>query len=333
MQPPCRANLPRLCGRAGRLRGKWDAAPGRLDALAGPVSRSGMIGAPTESFVEASGLRHHLLTWDGGGSTTLLIVHGFLDHAWSMMGLARALPDDAHVVALDLRGHGDSGWVGAGGWYHSPDYVLDVSDVMAQVRRDRLVLVGHSLGGIITGYTAGTFPAAMDAVVMIEGLGVPDSDFREAPPRYEAYVRTVRERRAKTPRPMADLDEVARRLQTTCPRIAPELLAEIAVHAVRPAPDGAGWLWKFDPLHRARGPIPFYLPHYAAFLDRIRCPALLVEAAESTMQFTPEETARRSALVRGGTRVVIPDSGHMVHVEAPEALARAITGFLAPLGL
>lgn len=287
-----------------------------------------MRGPPTESFVEASGLRHHLLTWDGGGSTTVLLVHGFLDQAWSMLGLARALPEETHVVALDLRGHGDSDWVGRGGWYHGPDYVLDVAAIMQEVRRDRLVLVGHSLGGLVVGYTAGTFPAAMDAVVMVEGLGLPDHSFDEAPPRYEAYVRTVNEWRAKPPRVMTDLDEVAARLATTCPRIDPVLLAEIAPHAVRPGPSGEGWVWKFDPLHRARGPIPFYLGHYSAFLARIACPALLVEGADSAMGLLPEETARRSALVRSGTRVTIAGAGHMVHVEAPEALAVAIAGFL-----
>ena len=288
--------------------------------------------APTERFVEASGLRHRLLTWDGQGRTTILLVHGFLDQAWSMVGLARALPETAHVVALDLRGHGDSGWVGAGGWYHGPDYVLDVSAIMQRVRRDRLVLVGHSLGGLVVAYTAGTFPDAMDAVVMIEGLGVPDHAFAEAPGRYEAYVRTVRKWRDSRPQPIADLDEVALRLRTTCPRIAPELLAEVAAHAVRPAP-GGGWLWKFDPLHRARGPTPFYLGHYGAFLARIACPALLVEGAESAMRFGPDEAGRRAGLVRRATCVTIPDAGHMVHVEAPIALAQAITQFMGAHGL
>lgn len=290
-----------------------------------------MSRAPVESFVDASGLSHRLLTWDGGGRTTVLLVHGFLDQSWSMAGLARALPDTLHIVALDLRGHGDSAWVGAGGWYHGPDYVLDVSAIMQMVRRDRLVLVGHSLGALVVAYVAGTFPDAMDAVVMVEGLGVPDHPFSEAPARYEAYVRTVRRWREKTPHPIPDLDEVAARLRTTCPRIDPALLAEVSLHAVRPAP-GGGWLWKFDPQHRARGPIPFYLGHYGAFLERIACPVLLVDGAESSMRFTPEETLRRESLVRRATRVTIPEAGHMVHVEAPAALARGISEFLRSHG-
>src|SRR5688500_2021156 len=112
-----------------------------------------------------------------------------------MVGLARALPDRYHLVALDQRGHGDSGWVGAGGYYHLPDYVLDLSTVMERVRRARLVLVGHSLGGIVSAYTTGTFPDRVDALVLVEGLGVPGSSFEDAPGRYEAFVRTVTARR------------------------------------------------------------------------------------------------------------------------------------------
>jgi pimeloyl-ACP methyl ester carboxylesterase len=61
-------------------------------------------------------LDHEVLTWDGGGSTTVLLVHGYLDSAWSWGYFADALEPlwpDAHVVAFSWRGHGRSDRVGA----------------------------------------------------------------------------------------------------------------------------------------------------------------------------------------------------------------------------
>jgi pimeloyl-ACP methyl ester carboxylesterase len=79
--------------------------------------------------------------------------------------------------------------------------------------------------------------------------------------------------------------------------------------------------------------MPFYLGHYAAFLARIRCPTLLVEGAESKMRFTAPESERRAGLIGPACRVSIPDAGHMLHVEAPGAVARAIASFLSDHGL
>jgi alpha-beta hydrolase superfamily lysophospholipase len=55
---------------------------------------------------------------------TILLLHGFLDHAGSWARVAERL--SGHVVALDLRGHGRSAWVGPGASYHFPEYVADV---------------------------------------------------------------------------------------------------------------------------------------------------------------------------------------------------------------
>jgi alpha-beta hydrolase superfamily lysophospholipase len=72
--------------------------------------------APTDRFVEANRLRHHLLEWSGSGPTVLLL-HGFLEHAhaWDFVA-PRIAAAGYRVMALDWRGHGDTEWVGRGGY-------------------------------------------------------------------------------------------------------------------------------------------------------------------------------------------------------------------------
>src|SRR5512135_1117342 len=133
------------------------AAPAR-GATAPPEIPSATMNdrRPEHREVEANGLRHHLLTWDGGGRTTLLCLHGFLDLSWGFAPVAPALAEAGyHVVAPDLRGHGDTEWVGRGGYYHFMDYLHDVADLADAVARDDLVVVGHSMGGSIAALLAG----------------------------------------------------------------------------------------------------------------------------------------------------------------------------------
>jgi len=48
-------------------------------------------------------------------------------------GLCR-LATRAHVIAPDLRGHGDTDWIGAGGYYHFLDYVADLDELIARTK-------------------------------------------------------------------------------------------------------------------------------------------------------------------------------------------------------
>ena len=60
---------------------------------------------PSSRSVVANGLRHHVLEWDGGGRTTVLCLHGFLDLAWAFHRVAPRLAQAGfHVLAPDLRG-------------------------------------------------------------------------------------------------------------------------------------------------------------------------------------------------------------------------------------
>ena len=99
----------------------------------------------------STGLRYHFLEWGGDDPTldhTVVLIHGFLDLSWTWEAVAAAgLAGKYHLVAPDLRGHGDSDRVGAGGYYHFMDYLADLQDLIDQVGRKHVSLVGHSPRG------------------------------------------------------------------------------------------------------------------------------------------------------------------------------------------
>ena len=65
---------------------------------------------PKDCFYTSHGLRLHYADWGNDSAPPLLLIHGGGDHCRSWDRLARELRPHFHVVAPDLRGHGDSGW-------------------------------------------------------------------------------------------------------------------------------------------------------------------------------------------------------------------------------
>ena len=106
----------------------------------------------------ATGLRYHIREWGepGDGDVTTILGHGFLDSSATFAPLARTrLADGRHLVAPDMRGHGDSDRVGAGGYYHFADYIADMAALLEHFDSRRVALVGHAMGGSICAYVAG----------------------------------------------------------------------------------------------------------------------------------------------------------------------------------
>lgn len=281
---------------------------------------------PTSHTILANGLRHHVLEWDGGGRTTVLCLHGFLDLAWAFHAVAPALAARGHhVLAPDLRGHGQTERVGAGGYYHFMDYVLDVADLVDALARDRLALVGHSMGGSIAAYFAGAFSERVWRVAIMESLGLPETPPATLPARVVEWVAGVRRARERETRAYRTVDDAAKRIRQHDP-LCPEAEARfIAERGTRPVPGGVAFA--HDPLHVTRGPYPFRLENARAFWAAIRCPVLLVEGSESVPAAAADMPSRMASF-RDAKQVVVPGAGHMMMRHRPEAVARVLGEFL-----
>jgi len=248
-----------------------------------------------------------------------VLVHGFLDLAYSWHEVAPRL--GAHAIAPDLRGHGDSDWIGAGGYYHFLDYIADLDEVIARLARRRVVVVGHSMGGGVAAYWAGTRPDRIAALALCEGLGPPDQSEVDLGPRTAMWLEAWRTARARV-HPMASLDDAAARLRKHDPLLAAPLARRLAAAGTRETEGGL--VWKHDPLHLTIGPYPFRRDHAARYWRRITCPVLAVDGARSQLNLSEAERAARRAELAQCTHAVLAASGHMMQRHQPAELAQLL---------
>lgn len=250
-----------------------------------------------------------------------MLVHGFLDLAYGWHEVAERLAARAHVIAPDLRGHGDSDWIGAGGYYHFLDYVADLDEVIARLAGPRLVVVGHSMGGSVASYWTGTRPARAAALALLEGLGPPDQSDAELTGRTAQWIDAWRKARGRA-KPMSSVADAAARLRKHDPLLGEALANKLAAAGTRTT--DAGLVWKHDPLHLTMGPYPFRRDHAAQYWRRIACPVLIVDGAQTMMNLPDAERAARRAHFANHRHVTLPGAAHMMQRHQPAALANLL---------
>ncbi len=274
----------------------------------------------TERRLKVNGLSHHVITWNDEGSPTIVLCHGFLDLAWSFEPLAEHLAAAGlRVAAFDWRGHGETDHVGAGGYYHFPDYVLDLHELMPLLASGEVHVVGHSMGGTAAAMYAGTHPRVPRTLTLIEGLG-PPAFTGEPPDKMIAWLDSIDRQRRRAQQPMRDLADAVKRLRAQTPELPIELAYRLAERATMPAAEG-GLVWRFDPLHRTTSPAPFSAEWFVAFLERIEAPTLIVSGSRG---FRTEDHPARVSALKGAREIEIDDVGHRIHWLKPAALGDAI---------
>ena len=285
---------------------------------------------PTSGFFYSQRLRLHYVDWGNESAAPLVLVHGGRDHARNWDWVARALRGDWHVVAPDLRGHGDSQWA-RGGTYAMTDFVLDLANLLDAIGRFPVALVGHSLGGAIALQYTGVFPERVARLVAIEGLGPPPAmieKMRGRPPeeRMQRWIAQMRDLAGRQPRRYASLDEAAARMREANAFLSEAQARHLTVHGAARNEDGT-WSWKFDNYVRSQAPYRFDTRDMRALWSRIECPTLLVRGADSWAS-DPEQDGRLEPFQRART-VTIAGAAHWVHHDQLDAFLDALGAFLS----
>lgn len=282
---------------------------------------------PTSHFFYSQRLKFHYVDWGNEDKPLAILVHGGRDHARSWDFVALDLRKHFHVVALDLRGHGDSDWA-IGGAYSVTEHVLDLGQLItALTPREPVVLIGHSLGAAVVLQRAGVFPEAVRAVVAIEGLGPPGAMLRETPPdeRMQIWVTDMLALAQRKPREYQTLDQAMERMREANPHLTVALAHHLTIYGMRRNENGT-FSWKYDNYTRATSPYLFNLKDAMEIWSRIRCPVLLIRG-DTSWAGDWERDGRLEAF-RTSELQTIPNAGHWVHHDQPAAFITAVHQFL-----
>jgi pimeloyl-ACP methyl ester carboxylesterase len=282
---------------------------------------------PTSHFFYSQRLKLHYVDWGNHDKPMAILLHGGRDHCRSWDFVALDLRRHFHVIALDLRGHGDSDWA-IGGSYSITDHVLDLGQLINAIEpRQPVLLIGHSLGAGVVLQRAGVFPEAVRAVVAIEGLGPPGAMLRETPAheRMEQWVVDMLALAQRKPREYATIEQATARTREANPHLAPELARHLTIYAVRRNENGT-FSWKYDNYTRATSPYLFNLKDAAEIWSRIRCPVLLVRG-DTSWAGDWERDGRLDAF-RTAELVTVKNAGHWVHHDQLAEFLAVVNRFL-----
>lgn len=284
-----------------------------------------MATKPRDETIEVNGLRFHYREWgDERTRHALVLLHGYAETAAIWDEIAADLSREYRVIALDQRGHGQSGNASDHDYSRSAQ-VEDLEEIIGALGLRTVTLIGQSMGGANALCYAAEHPDMVTALVAIEA----------APEVLRSGIETLRRVIGRSDS-FVTIDEVSELFSEYYPYATGEQLDRRARASVAATKDGS-YGWAFDPIFldpTARPPDPDpgqrRLTNMWDCVERVQCPVMIVRGAETDM-LTPEAVQRLHRRIVGSRISLIEEAGHAVCTDQPAALEQHIREFLQSL--
>ena len=270
--------------------------------------------ASTSRFIEANGVRLHYLDYGTAGKRPMLCVHGGAAHAHWFDYIAQGFIRDHHVLSLDLRGHGDSAW-GPPEAYSWQTFADDVNAFAEKLDLRDFVLVGHSMGGMVSLVYATSHPGRVSRFVVIDTIQLMPMD----------RVKKMNEFGKRPAKDYATQEELVARYRlepAESQMAAPEVIRHMALNSGRQTPEGQ-WQHKADRAVYATFKQIAGVPLW----EKLKVPALAIRG-ERSKRFGPEVVAEIRALAPQLQVTQVPASDHHITLDNPQGCIEAIRKFL-----
>lgn len=274
-------------------------------------------------------LKLHYADWGNEDAPPLLLVHGGRDHCRSWDWVAGELRKDWHIIAPDLRGHGDSAWSPEGN-YSMQAYIYDLAQLVHQLKLAPVTIVAHSLGGSISLRYTGLYPENVRKIVAIEGLGPSPQmlEERAETPWQDHFRKMISDKRTlagRQPRRYPTLEEAYARMKEENSFLSEEQARHLTINGIARNEDGT-YSWKFDNYLRVWESVDLTLDQIHELWASITCPTLLLYG-EKSWASNPAQDGRiqyfRNAEVK-----LFPDAGHWLHHDQFDLFVRTLRDFL-----
>ena len=266
-----------------------------------------------DDSVSVNGLNLHYLHWGNPQATPVLLLHGLCSNAHYWDFFARSLKPDYRVLAIDLRGHGDSSRAES---YGFKEYTQDLEVFVTRLGISNMALIGHSMGGINAIIYAARHPDQVEKLVVVD-IG-PEIDTAGAERMHGEW--------AKEPESFASEEEVIMYKKQIQPRYSDAFIRHHVRHSIKKGEDGR-LVFKYDKaLFKTELHSPEWLWEY---VKQVICPTLVVHGEESDFLLAGAAQRLASTLAFGSV-VNIERAGHSVPGDNPEAFQTAVRRFLSP---
>ena len=268
----------------------------------------------TSRYIEVNGVKLHYLDYGTAGFRAMLCVHGGAAHAHWFDFVAPGLTPDHHVLAPDLRGHGDSAWADPR-TYSFKTHAEDINAFLEKLDLRDVVLIGHSMGGMISLIDAATNPGRIARLVIVDSTMLMPMD----------RVTKMREFSARPGRSYATRDELVARYRlepAETQMAAPEVIHRMAINSGRQDADGQ-WRHKAD----RRVYVNFEQIAGVPLWEKIKVPALVIKG-EHSKRFTPGILAEVRAKAPQVQMAEVPASDHHITLDNPQGFVDAVRNFL-----
>ena len=259
--------------------------------------------------VQVRGASIHYRVWNPEARRVVLFVHGAAANARWWDHIAPFVARGLRAVAIDLSGHGQSGWRDD---YAMADWAHEIAGVIDAENADgRCVVVAHSMGGMAAVQTLYLGLKVFDGLIILDSLLRARSD------------EELRERATRGDRPnriFANRADALRAYRTRPPQNTnlPYVRAHVAEHSLREAE--GGWTWQFDTAIYRRLDMP-------GGFKPLPCRGVFVRAEHGAV---PPDVQRQIVERSEGTLTTfdIPDAGHHMMFDVPRALVTAVLATL-----
>ncbi|QDG38982.1 alpha/beta hydrolase [Alteromonas mediterranea] len=268
----------------------------------------------------------NLAALDNQGSGSVVIgLHGYLDNAESLRLLAPYLQTH-RFVAIDLAGHGRSGHRTAGAHYNQTDYLQDLYALIESQGWDEVILLGHSLGGILASLFAALFPEKVSAVISIDACGplTEDEDTSVAQMRDAILSRHAKSRNKLRVVELEDAVKARCKISDI-----PEAHARSILSRNLTQDAGGHCFWSSDPKLRTKSMLRLTEKQAEALMRAIVCPILFIGASNSFKNLETLFPKRKAWFLNAQYEQFV--GGHHIHMENTDDIGVLIRQFVEQL--
>ena len=265
----------------------------------------------------------HAIGYGDPTKPMILALHGWLDNAVSFQPVAEHITD-YYILALDITGHGLSSHRSDGAHYHLIDFAYDLHELVDSQGWQPFILMGHSMGGIISTIYASCFPEYVSKLISIESFGPMTKDTQSSPIQLRDSILS----RLKTQQSEAKHPSSIQRTIEARAKIGDIKLESARLLITRNIrEEDKQLLFNTDRRLRTFSSLRMTEPQAEAFMRNIQCPTLVItgDKGYESMRTTVQ---KRLDWVENLTTAEC-EGHHHLHMDNPQPVADKIIIFLS----